>query len=185
MWRVVCYVLLCNLLVVVGRPSWSGTYGMLLTILSNGFLLPVWVRARGRPYLQWQVAFSFLASTAYHIVWYLPVDPDPFQRLDHGMAVALMAVVLLQYIGHVSWPVIFLAVVSASVPYGNYISSAVVGLYFAVPIILLGHSWSSHFSKAAVIQALATALFLVDDPIAHASWHVLSFTSIYYLVPDL
>ena len=184
---VVGYILLSNLLVVIGRPSWYEDYGMILTIGSNGLLIFPWLRAKGLGYLQWQIFFSFVASVLLHVVWYTDVDAEPFQRLDHGMAVALVATILLHYLGHLSWPVIFLAVLSASVPYGNYIGSTIAGGYLVFPALLackVPHM-TAHFWKASIIQAVATAMFLIDDPIAHATWHILTFTAIYYVIPDI
>ena len=170
--------------------SWYEEYGMIATIGSNLFLIFPWYRAHSLAYLQWQIFFSFLASVLLHVVWYTDADPEPFQRLDHGMAVALLGVILLHYLGHLSWPVIFLAVVSSSVPYGNYISSLVAGAYLVVPAlasVVRCHmpDLSRNFLFATALQAVATLLFLVDDPVSHASWHVLTFTAVYYTIPDI
>ena len=159
-----------------------------MNAITHAAVLPA-VRKESR--LRVQLVITTAVSLVYHALKAL--DPDssfyhPLEQLDVGMAVALVAHVLLIYMDELEWaPITFIAVLAACFPEFNV---AITG-----GIVLVGYPFTSvlsfHYDEHTKwilfgLQVVSVAAFLLADTFTtyslHPIWHVASMLSISYMI---
>lgn len=159
-----------------------------MNALTHAAVLPAVMKESS---LRVQLVITTAVSVLYHALKAL--DPDsrfyhPLEQLDVGMAVALVAHVLLIYMDDIQWaPITFIAVSAACFPEFNV---AITGF-----IVLFGYPFTSILTFRSEektkwilfgLQVVSVAAYLLADTFTtytlHPIWHVASMLSISYMI---
>ena len=186
--------------------------GRYTTVLTHFTAIPVLIETRDRKYLSLYIFIVVIVSTIYHMSqvgwwWSVPVDDNPWQRLDHGFSTLLVFVlsVTLWY-KKIPWEYILclsFIIMSVSVAFkhtklvGLSINSwigAVIALINVVFVIYETCSKNPQPRRNAYLLWIALivfgiAVFFYLYPILHAwewyfhsAWHVAVFAAAYFII---